>query len=178
MSLHLAPRKNEKSAYRIPESYAPDDNDVNQRRSLLPGSTFVHVAYYKNQDHLEWIKRQKMYNFRMGGENGAVDINENSTKARFLLLYNSENVLTSALFEITPGFKVKFKDELQGYPSPKRDFYMVVENVQKTTVKELCNKVWDVQQLQAFQNQQGTKLEGAPFLINLQQLINIQTIDE
>ena len=173
-TLGEAPRKNEKSAHRIPESYAPDDNDVNQRRSLLPGSTFVHVAYYKNQDHLEWIKRQKMYNFRMGGENGAVDINENSTKARFLLLYNSENVLTSALFEITPGFKVKFKDELQGYPSPKRDFYMVVENVQKTTVKELCNKVWDVQQLQAFQSQQGTKLEGAPFLINLQELINIQ----
>lgn len=173
-TLGEAPRKNEESAYRIPESYAPDDNDVNQRRSLLPGSTFVHVAYYKNQDHLEWIKRQKMYNFRMGGENGAVDINENSTKARFLLLYNSENVLTSALFEITPGFKVKFKDELQGYPSPKRDFYMVVENVQKTTVKELCNKVWDVQQLQVFQSQQGTKLEGAPFLINLQELINIQ----
>lgn len=177
-TLGEAPRKNEKSAHRIPESYAPDDNDVNQRRSLLPGSTFVHVAYYKNQDHLEWIKRQKMYNFRMGGENGAVDINENSTKARFLLLYNSENVLTSALFEITPGFKVKFKDELQGYPSPKRDFYMVVENVQKTSIRELCNKVWDVQQLQVFQSQQGTKLEGAPFLINLQELINIQTIDK
>lgn len=177
-TLGEAPRKNEKSAHRIPESYAPDDNDVNQRRSLLPGSTFVHVAYYKDQDHLEWIKRQKMYNFRMGGENGAVDINENSTKARFLLLYNSENVLTSALFEITPGFKVKFKDELQGYPSPKRDFYMVVENVQKTSIRELCNKVWDVQQLQVFQSQQGTKLEGAPFLINLQELINIQTIDK
>ena len=37
------------------------------------------------------------------------------------------------------------------------------------------NMVWDVLQLQEIQNQQGTELEGAPFLINLQQLINIQT---
>ena len=51
---------------------------------------------------------------------------------------------------------------------------MVVENVQKTTIEELCNKYWDVQQLQAFQSQQDTELEGAPFLINLQELINIQ----
>ncbi|MDA8994795.1 DUF2357 domain-containing protein [Schleiferiaceae bacterium] len=172
------PKKYKKSENKVPESFAPDEHDLNERRGLLPGNTFVHVAYFKSQDHLEWIKCHKMYNFRMGGDNGAVEINENSTKARFLLLYNSENVLTSELFDISPGFKVKFKDELQGYPSPKRDFYMVVENVQKTTIKGLCNKYWDVQQLQAFQSQHGTELEGAPFLINLQELINIQIIDE
>jgi predicted component of viral defense system (DUF524 family) len=178
LTLGEEPRIYNESDYRIPESFAPDEDDVNERRGLLPGSTFVHVAYYKSEDHLEWIKHHKMYNFRMGGDNGAVEINEYSTKARFLLLYNSANVLTSELFEFTPGFKVKYKDEFNGYPSPNRDFYMVVENVRKTTIPELCNKVWDVQQLQVFQNQQGTKLEGASFLINLQQLINIQTQTE
>lgn len=173
-TLGEAPQKNEKSIYRIPESYAPDENDVNHRRSLLPGRTFVHVAYFKNKEHLEWIKQHKMYNFRMGGDNGAVEINEDSTKARFLLLYNSDNVLTTELFEISPGFKVKFKDELQGYPSPNRDFYMVVENLDEVGIPELRDKIWDVQQLPEFRNQQGTKFEGAPFLINLQELINIQ----
>ncbi|MDB2436495.1 DUF2357 domain-containing protein [Schleiferiaceae bacterium] len=177
-TLGEAPQKNKKSTYPLPESYAPDDNDVNQRRGLLPGNTYVHVAYYKNQEHLEWIKSRRMYNFRMGGDNGAVEINENSTKARFLLLYNADNVLTTELFEISPGFKVKFKDELRGYPSPNRDFYMIVENVCKVSISELRDKIWDVQQLPEFRNQQGTKLEGASFLINLQQLINIQTQTE
>ena len=114
----------------------------------------------------------------MGGDKGALAISENSTKARFLLLYNSAKVLTPELFEISPGFKVKFKDELPGYPSPKRDFYMVVENVVEVRIPEFCDRIWDVNQLQVYQNQQGTELEGAPFLINLQELINIQSIDE
>ena len=173
-TLGEAPRRNEKSTYRIPESYAPDENDLSKRRGLLPGRTFIHVAYYKNQEHLEWIKLHKMYNFRMGGDNGAVEINEDSTKARFLLLYNADNVLTTELFEISPGFKVKFKDELRDYPSPNRDFYMIVENVDKVSIPELREKIWDVQQLPEFGKRQGTELEGAPFLINLQQLINIQ----
>ena len=173
-TLGEAPRKNKKSTYRIPESYAPDKQDLNDRRGLLPGNTYVHVAYYKNQEHLEWIKSHKMYNFRMGGDKGAVDISENSTKARFLLLYNSEKELTPELFEITPGFKVKFKDELRDYPSPNRDFYMIVENVDKVSIPELRDKIWDVRKLPEFRNQQGTKLEGAPFLINFQKLINIQ----
>ena len=173
-TLGEAPRRNEKSPYRIPESYAPDENDLSKRRGLLPGRTFIHVAYYKNQEHLEWIKLHKMYNFRMGGDNGAVEINEDSTKARFLLLYNADNVLTTELFEISPGFKVKFKDELRDYPSPNRDFYMIVENVDKVSIPELREKIWDVQQLPEFGKRQGTELEGAPFLINLQQLINIQ----
>lgn len=173
-TLGEAPRKNKKSTYRIPESYAPDKQDLSNRRGLLPGNTYVHVAYYKNQEHLEWIKSHKMYNFRMGGDNGAVEINENSTKARFLLLYNADNDLTTELFEISPGFKVKFKDELEGYPSAGRDFYMVVENVEEVSIPELRDKIWDVSQLPEFRNQKGTKLEGAPFLINLQDLINIQ----
>ena len=178
VTLGKPPKKYIKSETRVPESFAPDERDINKRRGLLPGNTFVHVAYFKSQEHLEWIKHHKMYNFRMGGDKGAVAISENSTKARFLLLYNSENVLTPELFEITPGFKVKFKDELPGYPSPKRDFYMIVENVEEVRIPEFRDRVWDVNQLTVFQNQQGTKLEGAPFLINLQQLINIQTIDE
>ena len=178
VTLGKKPKKYKKSKNRIPESFAPDEQDLNERRGLLPGNTFVHVAYYKSQEHLEWVKRNKIYNFRMGGDKGALAISENSTKARFLLLYNSEKVLTPELFEISPGFKVKFKDELPGYPSPKRDFYMIVENVEEVRIPEFRDRVWDVNQLMVFQNQQGTQLEGAPFLINLQELINIQSIDE
>jgi len=168
------PIKYKESVYHVPESFAPDKDDLNQRRSLLPGNTFVHVAYYKNEKHLDWITQRGMYNFRMGGDKGAVDISEKSTKARFLLLYNSENVLTSELFEITPGFKVRFKDELQGYPSPNRDFYMVVENVERVGIPELSNLTWDVTKLRRFQEQQESELEGTPFLIDFQELINIQ----
>jgi predicted component of viral defense system (DUF524 family) len=178
VTLGKKPKKYKKSKNRIPESFAPDEQDLNERRGLLPGNTFVHVAYYKSQEHLEWVKRNKIYNFRMGGDKGALAISENSTKARFLLLYNSEKVLTPELFEISPGFKVKFKDELPGYPSPKRDFYMIVENIEEVRIPEFRDRVWDVNQLTVFQNQQGTELEGAPFLINLQELINIQSIDE
>ena len=140
VTLGKPPKKYIKSETRVPESFAPDERDINKRRGLLPGNTFVHVAYFKSQEHLEWIKHHKMYNFRMGGDKGAVAISENSTKARFLLLYNSENVLTPELFEITPGFKVKFKDELPGYPSPKRDFYMIVENVEEVRIPEFRDK--------------------------------------
>ena len=73
--------------------------------------------------------------------NNYFDINEDSTKARFLLLYNSANLLTSELFEISPGFKVKFKEELRGYPSPNRDFCMIVENVDEVIIPELRDKI-------------------------------------
>ena len=104
-------------------------NMIKKEEAYCRGIRLFMSPTIRSQEHLEWIKRHKMYNFRMGGDKGAVAISENSTKARFLLLYNSDNVLTPELFEISPGFKVKFKDELPGYPSPKRDFYMIVENV-------------------------------------------------
>ena len=116
----------------------------------------------------------------MGGDKGAVAINENSTQARFLLLYNSESFLTSELLEFTPGFKVKGRSELEerGYTNAGREFYMVVENVEEVGISALRHRIWDVSQLKVFQEQRGTKLEGAPFLINLQELINIQTNTE
>ena len=55
---------------------------------------------------------------------------------------------------------------------------MVVENIEEVRIPEFRDSVWDVSQLKEIQNQQGTELEGAPYLINLQELINFQIIDE
>src|SRR5690606_1417941 len=66
----------------LPESYGAN-------RDLMPGETDVLVAFYKSKDHIKWIKRHKLYNFRMDGEKGALSLTKESLSSKYLLLHTS-----------------------------------------------------------------------------------------
>ena len=66
----------------------PELSGIN--RDFLPGDTYVIVAYYKDQRHLEWILNNHWYNFRAGLDNGSIALDNEIINARCVLLYNDK----------------------------------------------------------------------------------------
>lgn len=67
-----------------------DFMDVAQRGHVLSDmeeKPYVLVAYYKNEQHLEWIISSGLYNFRMGSVRGAFAIGKEEAGAKYILLH-------------------------------------------------------------------------------------------
>jgi predicted component of viral defense system (DUF524 family) len=75
----------EKMSFKIYETYK--DKNVNQlnellpetygiNRALLPDETFVLIGFYKDDDHLKWILKNKIYNARTGSARGALHLSQ------------------------------------------------------------------------------------------------------
>jgi hypothetical protein len=138
-------------------------------RAKPPTEEFVLIGYYhmstvKNQ--LNWIKENNLYNIRFE------TISPSMVGAKFILLYNENNLKSGELFRVTSKFPElwsKEKLELHGYPDPSRDEYFVY-NITRETAQEFENMVWDVSKLKAFNNL--TK-NGLPLAVSLFELMDI-----
>ena len=86
-------------------------------RDFLPGETYVIVAYYKDQRHLEWILNNHQYNFRAGLDNGSIALDNEIINARYVLLYNDKEA-THLIRIRKEGPKVYTRAQLisMGYP--------------------------------------------------------------
>lgn len=61
---------------------------VHENRDFLPDETSVIVAYYKGQEHLDWILNNHLYNVRAGDSKGSITLDNDLINARYLLLHN------------------------------------------------------------------------------------------
>jgi predicted component of viral defense system (DUF524 family) len=77
----------------LPEAYG-------ENRSLLPDDTFALVAYYKDENHLNWIIKNKLYNARTGPSRGSLRLNSKVTGAQYLLLHGEGELQTSRLYKL------------------------------------------------------------------------------
>lgn len=80
-----------------------DFMDVAQRGHVLSDmeeKPYVLVAYYKNEQHLEWIISSGLYNFRMGSVRGAFAIGKEEAGAKYILLHDKKENCTNKLFWI------------------------------------------------------------------------------
>ena len=59
--------------------------------AYLPDETWVIVAYYKDERHLNWILKNHLYNMRAGEDKGSISLTNEIINARYLLLYHDEN---------------------------------------------------------------------------------------
>ena len=64
----------------LPEPYG-------ENRDFIPDETYVLLGYYKNQDHLDWILKNNVYNGRAGIRKGSIHINKEIASAKYLLLH-------------------------------------------------------------------------------------------
>ena len=90
---------------------------VHENRDFLPDETSVIVAYYKGQEHLEWILNNHLYNVRAGESKGSIILNNELINARYLLLHNGKE--SHPLIRINKeGPKIYTRAELikMGYP--------------------------------------------------------------
>ena len=94
---------------------------VGENRDFLPDETYVIVAYFKNQEHLDWILEHHLYNMRGGDAKGSIEPDKEIMNARYLLLHSDDKVLP--LIRIRrKGPKVYTRKQLikMGYPPYKK----------------------------------------------------------
>lgn len=90
---------------------------VHENRDFLPDETSVIVAYYKGQEHLDWILQNHLYNVRAGESKGSITLDNDLINARYLLLHNGKG--SQNLIRISKeGPKIYTRAELvkMGYP--------------------------------------------------------------
>lgn len=138
----------------------------NFARVRPPSETMVLVGYYKSSEHLDWILNTGQYNTRLNTENVALDLIPALTGARYLLLYNDDEMVTNKLLQIvSAGPRVISKAELQTrqYPTvPSREYYLLFD-VSEVADPELKNHLWDVSKLLTAEN-----VRGLPFIVSLE----------
>lgn len=90
---------------------------VGENRDFLPDETYVIVAYFRNQDHLNWILEHHLYNMRAGDAKGSIELDKKIMNARYLLLHSDDKVLPLIRLR-RKGPKVYTRKQLikMGYP--------------------------------------------------------------
>lgn len=150
----------------IPEAYG-------NNRSLIPDETFVLVAFFKSEAHLNWIFKNDLYNARTGTSKGSLNLSRETTEAKYILLHGDGETKTGRLIKVhsNKGPRIFSKQDLinKNYPDPHGDLYLVYK-IEKEIEQEFKDKIWDITKLQ---NYQTARRSGIPFSVTLSQLMGV-----
>ena len=147
----------------LPETY-------NANRDLLPDDTFVLVGYYNSQEQYDWIKRNGLYNFRMGSGTGSLILDRETVSSKYLLLHTSGDTDSGDLWKIiSRGPRVFSKEDLirKGYPSPSQENYLVIQ-IEPVSDSEFENVSWNFRNLK---NYSSGRASAFPFTSSLTELM-------
>lgn len=115
----------------------------------------VLLGYYKNEDHLNWILKNKIYNVRAGKDRGSLDISASVCGARFLLLYGKEGYYKFSLKPNSLRVWDKTDMEKSGYDKPRHDFYLVFFMEERLTEGDFATMDFDKDKLKSLLNRYG-----------------------
>ena len=172
----------EKHAYRtfdIHKDKPSDDSIVNDllpenygsNRGLFADEVYVLVGFYKSPAHLEWIKKNGIYNFRMNSPRGSLKLNNEVINARYLLLHSTDDKHSDLLYRISQNnFEVKTKKELQDllYPDPRTELYLTTQIDFEIDI-ELKGLNWEFMKLKNYKTGRASAL---PFTCSLKELLD------
>jgi predicted component of viral defense system (DUF524 family) len=147
----------------VPEAY-----DLN--RALLPDDTFVLVGFYNSEEHYNWIKRNSLYNFRMGSGLGSLMFDRETVGSKYLLLHTSGDSDSGILWKIVgKGPRIFSKNDLikTGYPDARNDNYLVFQ-LESVTDSEFLEVKWDFKKLK---NYSSGRASAHPFTASLTELM-------
>jgi predicted component of viral defense system (DUF524 family) len=88
-----------------------------------PADTTVLLGYVRSPAHLEWIRREHLYNIRADDRSGAVSATSEALAAELILLYGTE--AASELWTVAGAPAVHTETEMRGlaYPNPRGRLY-------------------------------------------------------
>ena len=98
----------------------------------------VLIGYYKNFEHLAWVKNKKLYTVRLGDTKGSMSISPELLSVKYLLLHGEKGV---SLLELdTEGPKIKNKaDLITNHEYPSKDMagtqYYLVFKIKGSKIK-------------------------------------------
>jgi predicted component of viral defense system (DUF524 family) len=147
----------------LPEPY-------NANRDLIPDDTFVLVGFYKSKEHYDWIKTNKLYNFRTGSGNGSLILDKETVSSKYLLLHTTGDSDSEQLWRIVgKGPKVFSKADLikLDYPSPSQDNYLMLE-IEPVSDIEFENIRWEFKKLK---NYLTARTSAFPYTASLTELM-------
>lgn len=170
----------EKLAYRTYEIFKdnPDPDSVvteplpeayNENRGLIPDETFVLVGYYHPEQY-NWIKRNRLYNFRMGTGPGSLMLDRETVEAKYLLLHTMGETSSGELWRIvSEGPQVYSKEDMvsKGYRNPSQDNYLVIR-IERVEDNEFKNVKWNFKKLSKYNPGRASAL---PFTTTLAELM-------
>ena len=149
----------------------PEKEAVGKLRTAPPRETFVVVGWVKGAAHLQWILKQRKYNFRMGSTPGALRLSAQVVGATYLLLHGGKDEAVPGLFRIAnpaDGPRVYSKGELKAmaYPTePTQDAYLVYD---VEPAEEFAGTAWGYAELPGKPTNAAL---GHPFAVSLQDLL-------
>jgi predicted component of viral defense system (DUF524 family) len=174
----------EKIAYRAFDIYKnpPKPSDTvnellpevyNANRNLLPDNTFVLVGFYNSMEQYEWIKKNKLYNFRMGTSTGSLLFDNETVNSQYLLLHTKNDKSTGDLWRIkSKGPKVLSQKDMikKGYASPSQDYYLVIE-IESINDPEFKGVNWEFKKLA---NYSSGRASAVPFTASIAELMKVK----
>ncbi|NDV59826.1 DUF2357 domain-containing protein [Bacteroides sp. 519] len=138
-----------------------------------PQTTYVLVGYYKDNAHLEWILKNKIYNTRTDNDRGSLKLSHETTTAKYLLLHGKGSTQTNLIFRLTSGGpQVISKERLKklNYPFSNIKPYYISFSLESSL--SVCsgfgNIQWDVSMLSGYQTGRGSAL---PFTVTVEELM-------
>lgn len=140
-----------------------DENYTLGKEPQLPPATDLQffvgdnvlLGYYKNEDHLNWIVKNKIYNVRAGKDRGSLDISASVCGARFLLLYGKEGYYKFSLIPNSLRVWDKADMEKSGYGKPRHDFYLVFFIDERLTEGDFATMDFDKDKLKSLLHHYG-----------------------
>ena len=174
----------EKIAYRtydIFKSKPNEEDNVNEvlpetygeNRGLLPDETFVLIGFYNSTEQYDWIKKNKLYNFRMGTRMGSLLFDNETVNSKYLLLHTKNDKSSGDLWRITSkGPKVLSKNDMvgKGYASPSQDYYLVIE-LEPINDPEFKDVNWEFKKLS---NYSSGRASAVPFTASVSELMKVK----
>ena len=119
-------------------------------RNLIPEETFVLLGSYKNENHLQWILKNNIYNARTGTRTGSLRLKKEITGAKYVFLHKGDTQLLLRLSDKGP--RVMSKEDLEKKPyrnlyNPSRLYYMVFD-LNSNEMENIFKDVkWNISQM-------------------------------
>jgi predicted component of viral defense system (DUF524 family) len=137
---------------------------------LIPNETFVLIGYYKSKEQLDWIIKNKNYNFRTGTNKGSLNLNESIVNAKYLILHGEKELISSKIYQLSEsGIKIYSKHDMikKEYPNPNGELYIIFE-IEKDVSNEFNNIQIDLRKIPDFKSNRNS---AKPYIISLTQLL-------
>ena len=135
----------------------------------MPDDTFVLVGFLNSEEQYDWIKRNRLYNFRVGSGMGSLILDKETVSSKYLLLQTTGDTYSGDLWRIVSrGPRVFSKDDLlkKGYPSPSKDNYLILE-LEQVTDPEFEEVKWDFRKLSNYSTSRASAFPFTPSLTEL-----------
>lgn len=152
----------------LPETYG-------KNRGLIPDDTHVLIGFYRTQDQFDWIRNNRLYNFRMGTGVGSLVLDKETVSAKYLLLHTTGDKNSGELWKIiSKGPKMFSKADMikKGYPSPSHESYLIFD-IEPVSDPEFKDAKWDFRKLK---NYSTARQSGVPFTASLSELTKTKII--